>query len=689
MSGTVAAFLAGSAATICYGIYKKGTVTGEDNDAKADEEEANPEIKSRSAALNLPGSAVAASTKQQVGFLSDLLAQLWSYINAAASQNIKETVEPQFKTLPGPLSTLHFTKCDLGQVPLRLDNIIVHDVDKATNTLQFDVDVHWDGRANIQLKANYLGSFGVKSIKLFGRMSVLMKPLVSTLSIVRAVQVAFINPPEIELDFVGLANIADMKMLKHKIDTLIQDNVKAMMVLPKRMLTKLDMTASFLDIYQPPIGICRMKLVNGAGFVPEERTLRSSDVPDAYGLVSIGDRTCRSKTVKDSVEPVWEETMDFVLCDHDQIVQLEVWDEDTGTLDSDDFLGSAQATVGDILLSGGKKQLSLREDRKTNGATVNLACNLLQLTTDLTSMKSKLTSPYEICGLVTIFILQAHELPVKKEDVAAHFKVTCGKHNFVTSTVSFVPGVDVINPFFDIAFHVPLTADAVSDDGKMNPVSIELINKEASLGTMKVDHADLVAAPDKTLKDKRKIGDKGALVEFCVTLRGVSGSKPTSKPTTAAAASIDDEAAAASTVEKNKPSQENKAASIRVTAVKAHGFKVEKRKRLLAKGDVPDVYCIIKYGSSPTPWRTKTIKNSCDPVWNESHTYPFLNHSQILNIDVFDEDSGARDKDDHLGSVRVTVGNILLQGGSMEIEIEAQGKPTGTFITLECELMNA
>ena len=163
-------------------------------------------------------------------------------------------------------------------------------------------------------------------------MSVLLKPLVKTLALVEAVQVAFINPPDIQLDFVGLANVADIKMLKRKINTIIADIVKGMMVLPNRNLTKLDMACSFFDIYSPPIGICRMTLENGQGFVVEKRSLRSNDVPDCFANLSVGDRTCRSKTIKDSVSPVWNEKMDFVLCDHDQFVSMEVFDEDNGKL---------------------------------------------------------------------------------------------------------------------------------------------------------------------------------------------------------------------------------------------------------------------------------------------------------------------------------------------------------------------
>jgi hypothetical protein len=38
---------------------------------------------------------------------------------------LKELAEPMLKSmLPGPLSTLHFTKVDLGHVPFQISNVV-------------------------------------------------------------------------------------------------------------------------------------------------------------------------------------------------------------------------------------------------------------------------------------------------------------------------------------------------------------------------------------------------------------------------------------------------------------------------------------------------------------------------------------------------------------------------------------
>lgn len=66
---------------------------------------------------------------------------------------IKEIAEPMFKTmLPGPLKTLHFTKIDLGTVPMRLNGVLVSKT--ASEGIKLDMNVDWDGECDIKLDAD-------------------------------------------------------------------------------------------------------------------------------------------------------------------------------------------------------------------------------------------------------------------------------------------------------------------------------------------------------------------------------------------------------------------------------------------------------------------------------------------------------------------------------------------------------
>lgn len=63
----------------------------------------------------------------------------------------KEIVEPMLTSmLPGPLSTLRFSKIDLGNVPMRFSQVDVHKTDN--EGIKLDMDLDWDGQCDIDLE---------------------------------------------------------------------------------------------------------------------------------------------------------------------------------------------------------------------------------------------------------------------------------------------------------------------------------------------------------------------------------------------------------------------------------------------------------------------------------------------------------------------------------------------------------
>ena len=632
--------------------------------------------------------AMSAGAGERSGFMTEILAQLWSYISVAGGQMVQETMEPMFKDMmPGPLSTLHFTKCDMGKVPIRLDNVVVHEI--KDGAVQFDVDVVWDGDCEISLKTNYGLSFGVKSIKLNGRMSFLLAPLTNQLPVVSAIQYAFINPPDLELDFTGLAQIADFKGIDKSIRNIMQASLASMLVLPYRMLYKMDPANNFFETYQPPIGIARVTAVKGRGFAVEKKSLRQHDVPDVYLTIQLGEKVWRTSTVKDSLEPDWGELADFILSDHDQIISVHAWDEDRGKFDSDDDLGSAQISVGELLLSGKTKELELEQNGNGTGAFITLCCDICEWTTDLSSFETQ-KGENVLCGLLTILVTRAFGIPLAKEDASCFVKATCGTCEFSTSVVVDAPGCDALNPYYDCAFEVPLTAEMMKNGGDsvvFNLVNMEKhnIDKKDTLGTTTVTFESLVNAPNKTITEQRKIGDQGASLEFSVILRGIKESKHKTSPRSLTRKPPSIAASPEPSVPEQTPIEQH-VGTVRLTVVKGVGFQVEKRR--FKKDDIPDVYCKIKFESSPQEWKTSTIKNSTSPEWNQSFEFAVDHHGQEVRIDAFDEDRGAGDSDDFIGSAKATIGKLLMAGGTMDVELQSKGQGRGQFITLRCEMVD-
>lgn len=666
MSGLVLGFLAG-AGTVLYFNYKQ------QQEAKEEQPPLAPRARS--------SYAQASSHDRSGSFLTDLLHSLWKHFNVAVSNDIKSTVEPTFKDLSGPLKTLKFVKVDLGDVPLKLDNCIIHEAEVRNNQefIQMELDVVWDGNCDIQLQCDYLGKFGVKSLKLAGRMSVMFQPLMNELPLFGAVQYGFINTPVLDLDFTGIASIADMSSLKKTICDSILGTIAGMMVLPNRMLTKMVDHSSYFQMYSAPVGVARLTLVSGRDFEDEKHTLGGVDVPDVYCIFSVGDKTWKSKTVKNANCPVWSNAVqDFLLYDHDQILDIQVFDEDTGSLDKDDFLGSTQSTIGDILLSGKSKELELvDENKKSTKSFITISCDLLSLTDSVESLTKSPKLDNHYCGLLTVLLSQAYDIPEAKDKETPEYyyvKVEFGDDIFHSAVV------DGAAPSFDCAFPVPLSNKYLHQAGVETanpPVVFSLYKGEAvsddcpKIGSVQVPYAALLKSPEHSVQARQKVFENGPSIEYSISLRGIDEASEPSF-TTRGGSILD-------------PSQvEGEGTLVKVTIAKGWGFQVEKR---TLKRDIPDVYCNVTFGSSPQVWRTATIKDNLSPVWNEAKLYKMNTHSQILNIHAFDEDNGVNDPDDDLGKARLSIGKVLLAGGSFDCELKLDGKSTGAYVKILCEIV--
>ena len=711
---------------------------------------------------NSPRSNTNFDDLKHINFLSDVIARLWPYINRAGQAMIIESLTPTFQDLPGPLKSLKFVQCDLGTSPIVIDNIVVHE--ETGGAIQFDWDVIWDTTCKIQLKADYGISFGVKAIELRGRMSFLMKPLSDVIPCVDAITYSFINPPTLEIDFTGLANVAgmclvgrtnrrwfvlgsldplllllllplmlllcgiynhngivsqlasfcpvfffplvDWSIVEKSIRQTINDSLASMVVLPVRMMTKLSPQTHLFDIHTPLKGVARVTVISGRGFVEEKRKLRSNDVPDIYLKVQLGASSpWKTPTIHNDLNPNWtkihqqnldgqekdwknQNVKDFVLADLDQILTIQAWDEDSGTIDTDDLLGFTKVTVGQLLLSGNAMELELlKEERKGSlkptGSFVTVGLDLLPFTTVLPSSlewKAILEAPIhpsnQLVGLATLLISQAFNLPVPKEEAESFVKVLHGENVIgFTGTVTALPGYDAVNPLYEVPFHIPLTPLTYNK----SEIKLQLINKETMIGELVIEPKELLESKTGSMREKKNIGKEGASLQFALSLCGVA-SKFVS-PTDISAPSM-------SSISPSSVVGAEISKQIEITIVKGSGFKAKKKGRLIKKLDVPDVYCIMKFGSSPQSWRTKTIKDSTTPAWGESRKYTMTSPSNAITIDVYDQNR--KTKDHYYGSARISVGKVMLAGGTTDVEITATdgNSRTGLLITVSARYKN-
>ncbi|ROW07902.1 hypothetical protein VMCG_03449 [Cytospora schulzeri] len=435
---------------------------------------------------------------ESAGFLNDMIEQLWPNINVIGCKMAKEIVEPMLASmLPGPLATLQFVKLDLGNVPIRVSAV---DVSKVENGgMKLDMDVIWEGDSNIELDGKMVP-------KLIG-----------------AAQVAFINPPELKLDFTNAANIADWAVVDKAVRKVILDIIASMAVLPNRYLVKLDGNNDFFKTYLPFVGALRLTVEKAIGISGPKKSGASrllakivKDVPDCYCKVNVGaEAEWRTSTKHNDRDPEWNETHDFLVADYDQRILINIQDDDVG---DDDDMGVATTTVKDILLRGGSQELALTHKGEPMDAKIVLNARFYNFVADegvITTTESE--SKDQIVGLATVLVASALGLQGNRDELNPSIKVTWGAKEYRTAAKSYSPGTDIFNPSFDQAFRIPVTADLLADPANFR---IALLNKADETGFVEIPFQQILESPGLIREESFDVGS-GAMVRASISLRGL------------------------------------------------------------------------------------------------------------------------------------------------------------------------
>jgi hypothetical protein len=470
------------------------------------------EMAAAQVAINGIASTLKSGGTETVGFLNDLVAQMWTYVNVAGCTMIKEIVEPAFLELPGPLSTLHFVRIDLGPVPFEFDRVDVLTVDD--KLIKLDIDVKWDGQMNVELDADYMPAFGIGNIKLSGRVSIVLSPLVSRIPLIAAQQVAFVNPPDIELGFTGAAYFAEMSVVDTAIKGIIRGILGGMMVLPNRLFIKMDPLCSIFEAYIRPAGMIRVKIERGDGFKTTGSIVQ--DVPDVQCAVSFGPNDpWKTSVISNDNSPEWNEEHDFIFSDLQQTIGIQALDVDTLTSEE---AGHTAVTISDLLANGSRQTLKLLgKDKHETGATVTISCQMFDLVPEASALlnvqadTASGSAPNKniYCGLLTILVSGAKHLPGTRDTMSVMAKTQFDEKTFQTALVTDVPGVDPNNPCFDATYSIPVTSDIV----KAAPdISFQVLNNAAVIGDFKVPFSQVLMAPQLTLENEHILPEGGSFL---------------------------------------------------------------------------------------------------------------------------------------------------------------------------------
>jgi len=473
-------------------------------------------------ASSLVDTLTASGGPESAGFLNDLIEQLWPNINVAGCRMTKEIVEPILaSTLPGPLSSIRFVKLDLGPVPIKVSNVDVHKT--TTGGIKLDLDVIWESKSDIELDGKMIPKIGIEHVHLKGRLSVLLAPLTNVIPLIGAAQVAFINPPDLKLDFTDAANIADLSIISHTIRKVIINIIGGMAVLPNRFLVKLDNSNDYFKTYQAHLGVIRLTIERAIGIAGPKKSGAKrllakivKDVPDCYCKVTVGaEEEWRTATKKNDHDPEWNETHDFLVSDFEQNIFLDVQDDDLG---ADDDIGEGHISIKDILLDGGSKQVALSHKGENTGARVTVHAKFFNFISEPSALSAQHSQGEgQLCGLATVLVASVSNLQGQRDDLNPSVLVSWGGMDFRTAGKTYTPGTDIFNPSFDQAFRIPINRDLVE---RPSDFRISLLNKTNETGSVQIPFADVLNAPGCNVANAYDVGS-GVTVRVSISLNGL------------------------------------------------------------------------------------------------------------------------------------------------------------------------
>lgn len=307
---------------------------------------------------NPPGGS---ADKAALQWLNFLVAEVFPYADEAIHKLVKEQIEPQLKEqVPSALKGLHFSKLSLGKNVPEVGPIHVHKSYKQRQPgIEVDVTLFWDCDADILLNVMAGVSFGIKRLRIKGKMCFVMRPLMKSMPIVGGVQIFMLQAPQIDWDFTGVGQFADFPCVSTSLRKVVRNIINDKLVLPHRVFihwvngreNEVDITSMQFPI---PEGLLRLCVVEARGLDGKDWNLFQKSTSDPYALVHVGAREFRTPTKKKTCDPKWndEGCADFYIFSQFQDVSIELFDDDFAP-GGDDFLGRVNdITIRDVVQKG-------------------------------------------------------------------------------------------------------------------------------------------------------------------------------------------------------------------------------------------------------------------------------------------------------------------------------------------------
>ncbi|KAL0904774.1 hypothetical protein M5K25_026924 [Dendrobium thyrsiflorum] len=327
----------------------------------------------------LPGdyypSWVVFSQRQRLNWLNLELTKIWPFVNEAASELIRNSVEPileQYRA--GVLASLKLSKLTLGTVAPQFTGVSIIEDDDSGVTME--LEMQWNGNPNIVLDIQTaLGvslPIQVKNVAFTGVFRLIFKPLVDVLPCFGAVSYSLREKKRLDytLKIVG-GELSAIPGVSDAIEDTIRDAIEDSITWPVRKIFPI-IPGDYSDLELKPVGTLEVKLVQAKNLTNKDLIGKSDPFAKLY-IRPLRDRIKRSKTINNDLNPIWNEHFEFVVEDPTtQQLTVKIYDDEG--VQASEYIGGVIVRLKDLQPGKVKdvwlkllKDLEIQRDRKDRG----------------------------------------------------------------------------------------------------------------------------------------------------------------------------------------------------------------------------------------------------------------------------------------------------------------------------------
>ncbi|KAG2320229.1 hypothetical protein Bca52824_013442 [Brassica carinata] len=436
----------------------------------------------------------------QLTWLNHHLTKIWPYVDEAASELIRASVEPVLEQYrPAVVASLTFSKLTLGTVAPQFTGVSIVEGDE--NGMTMELDMNWDGNPNIVLGIKTLVGVSlpvqVKNIGFTGVFRLIFRPLVDDFPCFGAVSVSLREKKKLDftLKVVG-GDISAIPGLSDAIEETIRDAVEDSITWPVRKVIPI-LPGDYSDLELKPVGMLEVKLVQAKNLTNKDLVGKSDPFAKMF-IRPLREKTQRSKTINNDLNPIWNEHFEFVVEDAStQHLVVRIYDDEG--VQASELIGCAQIRLCE--LEPGKvkdvwlnlvKDLEIQRDNKNRGevhlellyvpfgagnngivnpfaysSMTSLERVLKNDTTDEENATSRKKKDVIVRGVLSVTVISAEEIP--KQDMmgkADPYVVLSMKKSGAKSKTRVVN--DSLNPVWNQTF------DFVVEDGLHDMLVLEV-----------------------------------------------------------------------------------------------------------------------------------------------------------------------------------------------------------------------